>query len=93
MDPEVDRALVAGVALASVGIGLGVTVLAFRVADWAVERAVGFGAWLRFQTAPLCLDCGGRGWRRWREGDGAPAKGWTDCRLCRGLGRIVEDDR
>lgn len=74
------------------GVGLGATLLAFRAADFLVEAAVRARKQLRFLIAPLCVDCRGKGWRRWRDGDGAPVKGWTDCRLCRGLGRIVDDE-
>lgn len=91
MFPEADRALAFWVSMASVGAGMALVGLAFRGADLAVEGASRLWERLRFSLAPRCVDCGGKGYRRWKDGDGAPLRGWTDCRLCRGRGRIVDD--
>lgn len=89
MTPRADGLFLA---FSLIGVGLVGTLAAFRIADWATEGAVRLARRARFALAPACVDCGGRGWRRWRVGDGPPLEGWTDCRLCRGLGRIVDDE-
>jgi hypothetical protein len=92
MFPEADRALgvaaVYGFALA----GVVVTLAAFKAADVAVGLGSRALARIKFFLAPACVDCWGKGYRRWKDGDGAPLRGWTDCRLCRGVGRIVDEE-
>jgi hypothetical protein len=91
MFPEVSRAATFVLTMGSVAAGLALVGVAFKAADFAVDAVAFVGRRLRLSLAPRCVDCGGKGWRRWKDGDGAPLSGWTDCRLCRGLGRIVDE--
>lgn len=90
MTPEVDRAIGFGLVLASLAAGATITAGLF----WAADRATTFGfaayLWFERKLAPTCPDCLGKGWRRYKDGDGAPVKGWRDCKLCRGSGKIVD---
>lgn len=46
-------------------------------------------AWMRWQLAPKCPDCKGMGVKPLRGTSGYSVH--IVCRLCRGLGRIVDD--
>lgn len=92
MFAEADRVLGAFATQGCVLLGLGLTLAAFAAADLAVGLGSRALARLSLLLAPRCVDCGGRGYRRWQDGDGAPLKGWVDCKLCRGIGRIVDEE-
>lgn len=91
MFPEVSRAAAFALTMGSVAAGIALVGGAFKLADLAVSAASHAARRLRLALAPRCVDCAGRGYRRWKDGDGAPLAGWTDCRLCRGAGRIIDD--
>jgi len=88
--PEADRALALAAVYGFAAAGLAGTQALFAAADFAVGLVRRAWRATVLSFAPRCPDCGGRGWRRWKDGDGSPVKGWTDCRLCRGIGRIVD---
>lgn len=92
MFPEADRALGVAVTFGFAFAGVVLTSAAFAAADVAVGLARRAYARAAFLLAPRCVDCAGRGYRRRKDGDGAPLRGWVDCRLCRGLGRIVDEE-
>lgn len=90
--PEAGRTAVLALTLGSMTAGVALVAGGFWAAEKFADVAARLGRRLTLAFAPSCPDCSGKGWRRRKEGDGTPFAGWTNCRLCRGLGKIVDED-